>query len=145
MWRAVEGEMYSAHGYLLSTTHIVPKKGKPFDALIVHLLTPTFAYDREGELVRVEKGAEILIPVTATLQKVAAVCEKHRGKTFEFFIRPRAKVDIGAGQTMWTYDTRIKIEPVDPKKVPASAALLATARDERAGAGEEPSNSDIPF
>lgn len=148
MWRAVEGELHSVHGYLLGAEKITPKKGKPFVALIVFLLEPTKAYDREGELISVPAGGEVLIPVTAKLQK-AATYVATTGKVHEFFLRPTEKIDIGAGQDMWLYEMRMKTEALHPSKVPASASAIFAAgvmEAKRLGTGDtEISNDDIPF
>lgn len=108
MWKFEEGS--TLQGYLLSSEHIEPKNGRPFIALVIRTTQSVLVTNRDDETIEAELGSEILVPVTHKLNSLVNVAE-HPQYVYEVRIQALKKVDIGAGQTMWTFKVAAKKTP----------------------------------
>lgn len=107
--------MYSADksgdpivGYIVDLLDMPPiqvGKGEPRDwqAFVVLLTEPCRGVDREGSLVESKAGEEIVVPATYQIQHALKRFAKDPEKMHELGIMPKKKLDIGGGQTFWTY------------------------------------------
>lgn len=100
LWKLEEGGILQ--GYLLASEYIEPKNGRPFTALLIRTTKSVLVTNRDDEVIEAPPGTDILVPVTHKLQKLVTVAE-HPQFVYEVRIELGTKVDIGAGQSMWTY------------------------------------------
>ncbi len=59
--------------------------------------------DREGNIVDVEPGEEVIIPATYQIQAALSRFARDPEKMHEIALQPKAKIDIGGGKNFWTY------------------------------------------
>lgn len=118
----------------------------PWNAFLILATRPTKGTDRDKLLVDVPVGGEVLIPATFELTQFlekAAVSEKF---VFEVFIKPKQKIDIGGGQTMWLYSLKAKPEPKARRGFGLAAVLAPLQLPGAAAAGSgQASDSDAPW
>jgi len=97
-------------GYLFSMID-VPSKNRPFQAFLIRTTEPTLGIDREGNIIDVPVGTDMLIVASHTLQQhlTRAAFAK---SVYEISIQPTKKIPIGGGQTMWLYDIEVNQERV---------------------------------
>lgn len=98
-------------GYLLNRLPMPPIKGRSWDAFLVRTTRPTKAVDRDGNVVEVNPGDEVLIPATFTLATVMNKASTNPDACYEVRIKPTKKIDIGGGHEMWEYDLAAKPNP----------------------------------
>lgn len=91
-------------GYLINLIPMAPIKGREWEAFVVKLTEPCLALDREKNLVEVPVGGEVLIPATHQLAQHFQRVATQPNAVYEVMIEPKKKIDIGAGQSMWTYE-----------------------------------------
>jgi hypothetical protein len=102
-------------GFLLSVVAMPPmERGKDpktkepimqdWDCLLVKTTAPTQGIDREGKVVDVPSGREVLTPKTFRLGDTFERAALDPDFCYEVFIAPDKKIDIGSGQTMWLYN-----------------------------------------
>jgi len=135
-------------GYLLNMIPMPPIKGREWEACVVRTTEPCNVVNREKQVIKVDAGSEVLIPATDQISRFLAKAATHPGMVFEVSIRPNKKIDIGGGQTMWTYDLGANPRPI-PRTKFGVAGLLEGAGDAPAlpAAGGEAAagDDDIPF
>lgn len=95
-------------GYIVDLMDMPPiKSGKdkerPWQAFLFRTTAPTKGVDREGNVVDVDKDEEIIIPSTFQLHQGLSRFSRDPEKMFEAAVLPKEKIDIGGGQTMWTF------------------------------------------
>ena len=94
-------------GYIVDLMDMPPiKQGKmerPWQAFLFRTTAPTKGVDREGTVVDVAADEEIIIPSTFQLHQGLSRFSRDPEKMFEAAILPKEKIDIGGGQTMWTF------------------------------------------
>jgi hypothetical protein len=110
-------------GYLLGMKAMPPIKGRDWDALIIQTTEPTHALDREKNIIRVEPGTTVLIPATFEIKSQFARAALNVNSVFEVSISPKKKIDIGGGQTMWTFDLAANPKALNRKAFGVSALL----------------------
>jgi len=98
-------------GYLLNRLPMPPIKNRNWDAFLVRVTRPTKAVDRDGNVVEVAVGREVLIPATFTLHSVMSKASQNPDACYEVRIQPTNKIDIGGGQEMWEYSLAAKPNP----------------------------------
>jgi hypothetical protein len=89
-------------GFLINKIPMPPIRGREWSAFLLKTTAPVHTEDREGNVSTVPVGSEVLIPATFALESAlsrAAVAPI----VHEVRITPLKKIDVGAGQTMWTY------------------------------------------
>ena len=120
-------------GYLVDLQDMPPTDNGPWSIFVVCLTAPTKSVDRDDVLGTSEIGDYVSIAVTHALKPLAPYA-RHAALTFEVFIKPKTKIKLGAGKTMWTYDCGAHpkaVKRIDvgimPPGAPASApAVLET-------------------
>lgn len=94
-------------GYIVDLLVMPPiKQGKterPWQALLFRTTAPTKGVDREGNVVDVQADEEVIIPATFQLLQGLSRFSRDSEKMFEAAVLPKDKIDIGGGQSMWTY------------------------------------------
>lgn len=94
-------------GFIIDLLDMPPiKQGKterPWQALLFRTTAPTKGVDREGNVVDVNVDEEVIIPATFQLVQGLSRFSRDPEKMFEAAVLPKDKIDIGGGQTMWTY------------------------------------------
>jgi hypothetical protein len=82
------------------------KDAKPWGAFVILLTHPTLATDRDDNIVTIPAGREVFLPANVKLD-VILKWAKNPDIMAEVAIKPEAKVDIGGGQTMWTFRQKV--------------------------------------
>lgn len=100
-----------------------------FSMVTISLTRPTVALNRKRELVRCERGASVVVTQTYALNILERLA-RHQTHSFEVFMLPREKADIGGGQTMWIWDVQVNPKPIprvrlDSGALPGDAPLPA--------------------
>ena len=94
-------------GYIIDLMDMPPiKQGKverAWQAFLFRTTAATKGVDREGNVVDVAADEEIIIPSTFQLHQGLSRFSRDPEKMFEAAILPEEKIDIGGGQTMWTF------------------------------------------
>ena len=111
-------------GYLINKLPMPPIRGREWNAFVVRTTAPVHTEDREGNVITVPANSEVLIPATFALESAlsrAAVASM----IHEVRIMPLKKIDVGAGQTMWTYKIQAKPGAIPRSKFGFSAMLGA--------------------
>lgn len=94
-------------GFIIDLLDMPPiKQGKverPWQAFLFRTTAPTKGVDREGNVVDVGSDEEIIIPSTFQLHQGLSRFARHEDKMFEAAVLPKEKIDIGGGQSMWTF------------------------------------------
>ncbi len=94
-------------GYVVDLMDMPPiKQGKverPWQAFLLRTTAPTKGVDREGNVVDVGIDEEVIVPATFQLFQGLSRFSRDPEKMFEAAILPKDKIDIGGGQSMWTY------------------------------------------
>lgn len=98
-------------GYLLNRLPMPPIKNRNWDAFLIRTTRPTKAVDRDGNVVEVIVGREVLIPATFTLASVMSKASQNPDACYEVRIQPTKKIDIGGNQEMWEYSLAAKPNP----------------------------------
>lgn len=78
----------------------------PFTMIALALQEPCVAL-QDGAIVRVKKGETLVVTCTAALDIVKRMAEVPSDKGFVVWMRPKGKVEIKRGQSMWKWDVRI--------------------------------------
>lgn len=106
-------------GYLLNILDMPPitmgGKERPWKCFLVKTTEDAIVRDREKEPIMVQKGSEVLVPATYQLAQHFARPATDPNRCFRIIIEPKKKIDIGSGQTMWTFNLGY-----DPKALPRS-------------------------
>jgi hypothetical protein len=131
-------------GYLLNRLPMPPIKNRAWEAFLIRATRPTTAVDRDGNVVTVNTGEEILIPATFTLASVMGKASTNADFCYEVRIKPTKKIDIGGNQEMWEYDLAAKPNPRKRASF-GLAAVLGSYAALPSGAGEGAGDDDIAF
>lgn len=124
---------------------------QPWNAFLIRVTRPTKGTDRDKNLVDVAVDSEVLIPATFELTQFlekAATSEKF---VFEVFIKPKQKIDIGGGQSMWLYSLKAKPEPKARRGFGLAAVLAppqlpgGTMAGSAGGGGGGATDNDAPW
>jgi hypothetical protein len=142
-------------GYLINLIAMAPINNREWNAFVVKTTEPTRALDREKKVVEVPPGAEILIPATHQLVQFFDRVASNPTYVYEVMIKPKKKIKIGGGQTMWTFE--LGANPANPiaRAELGPAALLGYVDNSKVNAlpaqgqtsetvGERGSD-DVPF
>ena len=111
MYNAEKCKEVPLTGYLLNRLPMPPIKNRNWDAFLVRVTRPTMAVDRDGNVVKVDVGKEVLIPATFTLASVMSKASQNPDACYEVMIQPTKKIDIGGNQEMWEYTLKAKPNP----------------------------------
>lgn len=151
MFNPNKGCSGSLVGFLLALIPMPPiergKEMKDWDCFVIRTTEPCKALDREGQVIDVEPGRDVLTPATFKLAEVFSRAAMHPKACFEVYIRPTKKIDIGSGQTMWLYELG-----ADPRSfrlrtdIGIAAMLPNPAIPQLAqGSATAESDSELPF
>lgn len=95
-------------GYLLNTLDMPPigkgEKERPWKCFLVKTTEEAIVRDREKEPIMVKAGSEVLVPATYQLAQHFQIPAADPDRCWEVIIEPKKKIDIGGGQTMWTFN-----------------------------------------
>jgi hypothetical protein len=141
MYKPEECEKATITGFLVGVQHFADSDNGPWSAFVIRATEPTKGCDFEGKVVTVNAGEELLLPRTAKL----ALLDKPASdatRMAEVQITPKAKVKIGGGRTMWTYDVAVNPE-LAPRK--GLDLLGGNPMPRQLGAGTQDGDSEIPF
>ncbi len=111
MYNAEACKEFALCGFLLNRLPMPPIKNRNWDAFLIRATRPTKAVDRDGNVVDVGVGEEVLIPATFTLASIMSKAATNADACYEVKIQPTKKIDIGGGQEMWEYDLAAKPNP----------------------------------
>lgn len=132
-------------GWLLNRLSMPPINNRPWTAFLIRTTRPCKVVDREDNIVEVPAGSEVLIPATYTLGAVLEKAAASPDQVYEVRILPNVKVDIGGGQSMWTYDLRAKPKPRPRKEFGLAAVLAPTALLPQHVSGQSGEEGPLPF
>lgn len=76
---------------------------RDWQAFVFKATYKTKGKDREGNIVDVEPGEEVIIPATFQIQAALARFARDANFMHEIALQPKAKIDIGGGKNFWTY------------------------------------------
>jgi hypothetical protein len=97
-------------GYLVERQTLAAPKGrkdaKPWDAYVILLTHPTLCADREDNVVTIPAGREVYLPANVKLDVLNKLAFNPEIMA-EVAVIPGDKVDIGGGQTMWTFRQKV--------------------------------------
>ena len=97
-------------GLLIERVTLAAPKGrkdaKPWDAFVIELTHPTLACDREDNVITVPAGRQVFMPANVKLD-VLNKWAFNPQEMAEVAVIPGEKVDIGGGQTMWTFRQKV--------------------------------------
>lgn len=134
-------------GHLLNLLPMPPilrgKELKPWSAFLIRTTRPTKAKNRDKVVVDVPAGSEVLIPATFELMQFMSKAATSEDKVFEVKIVPNVAIDIGGGQSLWTYVLGAKPVPVKRQQFGLSGVLGRELALPAAGHGAQ--DGDIPF
>lgn len=115
-------------GHLINLVPMAPiqrgKEMQEWECFVIKTTEPCEGLDREGNVVKLPAGKEVLTPATYQLAQHLSRAASHPRVCFEVLIEPKNKIDIGHGQSMWRYD--LGVNP-DPKSVKARSEFGANA------------------
>jgi hypothetical protein len=107
--------MYSADkggvpiiGFLVDLLDMPPidagKDGqRDWQAFVVLLTHDCIGVDREGEVIDVKAGEELVVPATYQIQHALKRFAKDPEAMHQLAIQPKKKIPLGGGKTFWTY------------------------------------------
>jgi hypothetical protein len=98
-------------GYLVGFQEMPPIKGREWEAAVLIATSPVMVVDREKKIIEVPAGSRVLIPATWQIKQHLQRAAFHPRFVYEVFIEPNKKIDIGGGQTMWTYNLGASEKP----------------------------------
>jgi hypothetical protein len=114
-------------GYLLNMLPMPPMmmggQERDWNCFLFKLTEPCDAINREGKVITVPVGGEVLTPATHQLTQFMERVASRQDLVFDVQVVPKKKLDIGKGQTMWLYDLGINMEG-KPRKSFGPAAML---------------------
>lgn len=139
MYNAEACKEYALVGHLINRLPMPPIKNRNWDAFLIRLTRPCKGVDRDGVVVDVGVGEEMLIPATFTLAAVMGKAATHESACYEVKIQPTKKIDIGGGQEMWEYELAAKPNPRKRGSFGLAAVLGQDAPQLTAG------DNDTPF
>ena len=76
---------------------------RDWQAFVFKVTHKTKGKDREGNIVDVEPGEEVITPATFQIQAALARFARDPKVMHEIGLQPKAKIDIGGGKNFWTY------------------------------------------
>lgn len=130
-------------GHLVGLQDMPPIKGREWKAAVILLTAPVHAIDREKKIVKLPVGSRVLIPATWQLQQHLEKAARSPRLVFEVEITPNKKIDIGGGQTMWTYHLGANPKPV-PRINFGVAGLLDAPGTLQLPQGDGTDYGDVP-
>lgn len=107
--------MYSADkggkpivGFLVDLLDMPPidagKDGqRDWQAFVVLLTHDCVGVDREGDVIDVKAGEEMVVPATYQIQHALKRFAKDPENMHQLAIQPKKKIPLGGGKTFWTY------------------------------------------
>jgi hypothetical protein len=115
-------------GYLLNLLPMPPMmmggEEKDWNCFLFRITEPCKVIDREGKVITVPEGSEVLSPATHQLTQFMERVSSRPDLCFEVRVTPKSKLEIGKGQTMWLYDLGINMGDPKPRKAFGPAAML---------------------
>jgi hypothetical protein len=134
-----------------------PKTGEPimqdWECFVIYTTETCKGIDREGNVIDVAKGKEVLVPATFQLGQHFTRVAGHPKLCWEVIISPKRKIEIGNGQTMWLYDLGANPNGAKERREFGANAILAAPDAPKAlpvgqataeGAGQA-GDDQIPF
>lgn len=108
MWKpdAFGDTQYPVVGYIVGIFDMpkADRKENPFwKAFVIRTSHPTKGVDREGDIVDVAAGSEVVVPASWELANNLQRFALDPDKMYELGIQAKRKDDIGGGQTMWRF------------------------------------------
>lgn len=76
---------------------------RDWKAFVFRATYATKGLDREKNVVDVEPGEEIIIPATFQIEAALGRFARDPKVMHEIALKPKAKIDLGGGKTMWQY------------------------------------------
>ena len=101
-------------GYVVALLDMPPRKADktPWQGLLIHLLSTAQAEGQEGEIITVEAGKDIIIPVAGNLkvnQDLLGAAVDPRKVTAGIFT-VTGTMDVGKQSEMWVYDVKLALK-----------------------------------
>lgn len=94
---------------------------RDWQAFVFKTTYKTKGKDREGNIVDVEPGEEVIIPATFQIQAALARFARDPVNMHEIALQPKSKIDIGGGKSFWTY----RVVATNKKEARGSAYALS--------------------
>lgn len=132
-------------GYLVGMQEMPPIKGRAWKAAIILTTEPVHALDREKKVLKLPPGSRVLIPATFAIDQNFARAASNSNFVFEVSISPSKKVEIGGGQTMWTYKLGANSKPVARAAFGIAALLDNPNTSPQLGMGSHAEDVEAPF
>ena len=140
MYKAETCKDTPLQGYLINKIPMPAIRGRSWNAFVFRTTAPVNTEDRDGNVNTVPIDSEVLIPATFALESALS-----RAATapviHEIRITPLKKIDVGGGQSMWTYDIAAKPGGLPRGKFGFSAMLGPSSPD----VPQLTSGDEIPF
>jgi hypothetical protein len=126
MYKADTCKETPLQGYLINKIPMPPIRNRVWYAFVIRTTAPVQSEDRDVNVIIVPPGSEVLISATSILE--SALTRAAVGPiVHEVRISPIKKIDIGAGQTMWTYNIKAKPDSGIARNKFGFSAMLGTA------------------
>jgi len=145
-------------GYLINVIPMPPiERGRQlqdWECFVVKTTEICKGLNREGDVLDIPVGSEVLIPSTFALGQHFTRVASHPKMCWEVLIHPKKKIDIRGGQTMWLYDLGANPNNAKPRSEFGANAILAAPEAPKAlpvgqaaaeTAGASNTDDNIPF
>jgi hypothetical protein len=101
-------------GYLINLIPMAPiqrgKEMQEWECFVIKTTEACMSMGRDGQVMSVPPGSEVLTPATHQLTQAFARVASHPKVCAEIMIEPKTKIPIGHGQSMWTYDLGVNTD-----------------------------------
>lgn len=132
-------------GYLIGLQDMPPIKGREWKAAVILTTEPVNVLDRDKKVVKVPAGSRVLVPATWQLEQHLTKAAMNQKLVYEVQISPNKKIDIGGGQTMWTFNIAANPKPTLRSAFGVAGLLDTGANLPALPAGDVDASVETPF
>jgi hypothetical protein len=111
-------------GYLMNLVPMPPIENRLWHAFVIRTTQPTLGLDREGNVVDVPAGSDVLIPATHELGQFLLKPAFAPKAVYEVRIAAKTKIKISKIRSMWLYDIGAKPVPVARSQFGLAALVI---------------------
>lgn len=128
-------KLAAIYGRFVDRVEMPPTENGDWEVALVQLLRPTYVVEPDDTVRVAAVGEVVALPLSASLQSIKRF-SGHPSKVFTIYVKPKGKIPLGGGKTMWTYD--IRANPVgEPRLMPVTSPLGITSHQAAATAALE--------
>lgn len=106
LWKPESCGKYPVVGYIVSINDMPPAdraENPDWKAFVFRATYETRGVDREGNVVKIEKGSEVVVPANYQLATNLARFALDSGAMHEIGVQVKGRLDIGGGKKMWQF------------------------------------------